>query len=305
MKFPQKRFLFLSLGIVLLLVSACSSITGAPGSSQTALQILQKSANAMKQLKTAHFTMNLADTVNANTSSSSTSTAPNKISITLKANGDEVTPGQVSLHLTGGTGSAQSINIAETVTGGKVYVQNSKGQWYVLDESVANSASGNPFSNTDISSYNALLTLAQKATFVDHGDQTLNGESLRHITVTFDQNALKDLLNTTGALKNLNTTQQQNINNLLKYIKLQGATLDLWIAENTYYVHQMELKLNIAVNMSAMITPTTTSGSSSSAMDNISTALDTTIDYSKFNSPITITAPANAIPTNNILSAFQ
>ena len=305
MKFLQKRFLFLSLGIVLLLVSACSSITGAPGSSQTALQILQKSANAMKQLKTAHFDMNLADTVNANTSSSSSSTTPNKISITLKANGDEVTPNQVSLHLTGGTGTAQSINIAETVTGGKVYIQNSKGQWYVLNESTVNGSASNPFSNTDISSYNALLTLAQKATFVDHGDQTLNGENLRHITVTFDQNALKDLLNTTGALKNLNTTQQQSINNLLKYIKLQGATLDLWIAENTYYVHQMELKLNITVNMSAMMTPTTTSSSSSSAMDNISTALDTTIDYSKFNTPITISAPANAIPTNNILSAFQ
>jgi len=32
---------------------------------------------------------------------------------------------------------------------------------------------------------------------------------------------------------------------------------------------------------------------------------NTTIDYSKFNAPVTITAPSNATPTSNILQAFQ
>jgi hypothetical protein len=74
------------------------------------------------------------------------------------------------------------------------------------------------------------------------------------------------------------------------------------IDESTYYVHQMEIKFTMNINMAALVTPTT---SSSSASSNISTALDITINYSNFNAPITIKAPANATLTNNILTVFQ
>ncbi len=303
MRLLKMRYLLLSLGIVLLFVSACGSITGTPGSSQTAIQVLQKSAVAMKGLKTVHFDMNLGETLNMGTSTSS-STTPNHFNITVKANGDEVVPNQVSLQTTTATnvGSSSNLKFAETVTGGKVYIQNSKGQWFVLSESQFKSAGTNPFAGTDISGYNNLLTLAQKATFVDHGDQTLNGVSLRHITVTLGKNTLSDLLNATGALNKLSTQQQQAMNKLLSNIKLQNASLDLWIDENTDYVHQMAIKFTMNINTASLVTPTT---SSSSTPSNISTAIDITINYSKFNAPITIKAPANAIPTNNILSAFE
>lgn len=299
------RYLLLSLGIVLLFASACGSITGAPGSSQTAIQILQKSATAMKGLKTVHFGMNLGETLNLGTSTSSSSspTTPGHYTINVKANGDEVLPNQVSLQLTTATnaGSSSNIKFAETITGGKVYIQNSKGQWFVLSESQFKSGGTNPFAGTDISGYNNLLTLAQKATFVDHGDQMLNGVSLRHITVTLGKNTLSDLLNATGALNKLSTQQQQAMHKMLNSIQLQNASLELWIDESTYYVHQMELKFNMNINTAALVTPTT---SSSSTPSNISTAIDITIDYSNFNVPITIKAPANATPTNSILSVF-
>ena len=302
MKLLKMRYLLLSLGIVLVFVSACGSITGAPGSSQTAIQVLQKSATAMKGLKTVHFGMNLGETLNLGTSTSS-STTPSHYTVNVKANGDEVLPNQVSLQLTTATnaGSSSNIKFAETVTGGKVYIQNSKGQWFVLSNSQFNSGGINPFAGTDISGYNNLLTLAQKATFVDHGDQTLNGVSLRHITVTLGKNTLSDLLNATGALNKLSTQQQQSMHKMLNSIQLQNATLELWIDESTYYVHQMEIKFNMNINTSGLVTPTT---SSSSTPSNISTAIDITIDYSKFNAPITIKAPANATPTNSILSVF-
>lgn len=303
MKLLKMRYLFLSLGMVLLFVSACGSVTGTPGSSQTAIQVLQKSANAMKGLKTVHFDMNLGETLNMGTSTSS-STTPNHYTINVKANGDEVLPNQVSLQTTTATnvGSSANLKFAETVTGGKVYIQNSKGQWFVLSESQFKSAGANPFTGTDISGYNNLLTLAQKATFVDHGDQTLNGVSLRHITVTLGKNTLSDLLNATGALNKLSAQQQQAMNKLLSNVKLQNASLDLWIDENTDYVHQMTIKFTMNINTASLVTPTT---SSSSTPSTISTAIDITINYSKFNTPITIKAPANATPTNNILSAFE
>ena len=300
------RNLFLSLGIVLLFVSACGSITGTSGSSQTAIQVLQKSATAMKGLKTVHFDMNLGETLNmgSSTSSSTSSTTPSHFNITVKANGDEVLPNQVSLQLTTAlnAGSSSNIKFAETVTGGKVYIQNSKGQWFVLSDNQFKTSGTNPFAGTDISGYNNLLTLAQKATFVDHGDQTLNGVSLRHITVTLGKNTLSDLLNATGALNKLSAQQQQTMQKMLNNIQLQNAGLDLWIDENTDYVHQMEIKFTMNINTASLVTPTT---SSSSTPSNISTAIDITIDYSKFNAPITIKAPANATPTNNILSAFE
>jgi len=282
----KMRSVFLSLVIVLLFVSACSSLIGAPGSSQTALQILQKSSDAMKGLKTVHFDMKLGESLKMNTSAS---TMPSNYTVNVKATGDEVLPNQISLQLTtaANIGSSLNIKFAETVTGGKVYIQNTKGQWFVLDESQFKTAGTNPFAGTDVSGYNTLLDLAQKATFVDHGDQTLNGESLRHISVTLGKNTLSDLLNATGALNKLSTQQQQDVNKLLSGIQLQNASLELWVDENTYYVHQMEIKFSMNINMGALVTPTT---SSSSASSNISTAIDITINYSKFNAPITIKA---------------
>ncbi|MHB8597792.1 MAG: DUF6612 family protein [Ktedonobacteraceae bacterium] len=306
MKLRKMRYLILSLGMVLLFVSACGSVTGTPGSSQTAIQVLQKSANAMKGLKTVHFDMNLGETLNmgSSTSSSSSPTTSNHYAITVKANGDELVPNQVSLQTTTATstGASPNLKFAETVTGGKVYIQNSKGQWFVLSESQFKSGGTNPFAGTDISGYNNLLTLAQKATFVDHGDQTLNGVSLRHITVTLGKNNLSDLLNATGTLNKMSAQQQQAMNKLLSNVKLQNASLDLWIDESTDYVHQMEIKFTMNINTASLVTPTT---SSSSTPSNISTATDITIDYSKFNAPVTIKAPTNATPINNILSAIQ
>ncbi len=255
----------------------------------------------MKGLKTVHFDMYLGETLKLSTS---TSTSPNNYNVNVKASGDEVMPNQVSLQLTTALNGSSSSNfkLAEILTGGKVYIQNAKGQWFVLDESQFKASGTNPFAGTDVSGYNTLLKLAQKATFVDHGDQTLNGESLRHISVTLGNNTLSDLLNATGALNKLNTQQQQNVNKLLNSIKLQNASLELWVDENTDYVHQMEIKFTMNINTAALVTPTT---SSSSTPSNVSAAIDIIINYSKFNAPITIKAPANATPTNNIISVFQ
>ena len=145
--------------------------------------------------------------------------------------------------------------------------------------------------------YNNLLNVAQKATLTDHGEQTLNGQSLRHITVAFGKDALKDLLNATGETSKLSAAQQQHLDTLLNNIKLVNPTLDVWIDEATHYVHRMELKFSLNIDTSTLKVPT---ASTASMPGNISTSVDAIIDYSKFNESITISAPTNAIPTSNL-----
>lgn len=296
MAISKGRFIFVALAAIVLLMSACGS-TGGSSSSQTVSQVLQKSVTAMKQLKSAHFDIKLTDTVNATLGTPTTTpTGARQLSVNLTGNGDEVLPDKVALHVTPGLNSSgiSNTNLSEILLGRQLFMQNSKGQWYVLSGGLQG-ASGNPFAGANISNYNSLLGLAQKAQITDHGDQTLNGHSLRHITITFGQEALKELLNATGQSS---LQQQQPGSDLLNQITLQQSTLDAWIDEATSYVHRMELKLNLAIKgdpAGGSGTPTI-----SSTPPSMTTGVDTIIDYSKFNESITITAPAHAIPTSTL-----
>jgi hypothetical protein len=292
----KARFIFVALTAIVLLMSACGS-TGGSSSSQTVLQVLQKSVTAMKHLKSAHIDMKITDTVNAASGMPTTTpTSAGQLSINLTGNGDEVLPDKFALHFTFGlsNNAASNINLSEIILGRQLFMQNSKGQWYVLSGGIQG-ASGNPFAGANISNYNGLFGLAQKAQITDHGDQTLNGQNLRHISVAFGQDALKELLNATGQTS---LQQQQVTNKLLNQITLKQSTLDAWIDEATSYVHRLELKLNLAVKGGPA------GGSGTPAISPIppsmTTGVDTIIDYSKFNESITITAPAHAIPASSL-----
>jgi hypothetical protein len=284
--------------MLLLLMTACS-IPGVNASKST-LALLQSSDSAMKQLKTEHVVMNSTSTSTINLGTSS-STSPTQSTAKVKMTGDIALPDQSSMQLTLNTGTAnQNINITISMVmmGQQLYIQNSKGKWYQLNNTLFKGSSNNPFASSNVTGYNQLLALAQKANFTDRGIETLNGASLRHITVTFGKDALADLLNATG--QNLPSSQQADINKLLSNITINKLTLDLWIDEATSYVHRMELKMGITINGGATSTTSSTGVSSGITSDS-----DIVIDYSKFNEPVKITAPAGATPTDNILSVFS
>ncbi|HKF37959.1 MAG TPA: hypothetical protein VKB35_13775, partial [Ktedonobacteraceae bacterium] len=69
-----------------------------------------------------------------------------------------------------------------------------------------------------------------------------------------------------------------------------------------FYLHRTELKFNFSSNLSPVAgasgTPTVTMPSS------VTTTLDSSVDLSNFNGPVTITPPANAIPTDNPFAIF-
>jgi len=276
---------------ITLLLSAC----GTNGSASTpAGQVLQDSFNAMKQLKAVHVDMKFSGGLNFGTTGTTTA---QPITINVAGNGDVVMPDKDIVHLDLGQGNS----LSEITLGKQVYIQNAKRQWYVLDASTFKGSAKNPFASMNAANYNNLLNVAQKATLTDHGTQTLNGQSLRHITVAFGKDALKELLNATGETSKLNAAQQQHLDTLLNNIKLVNPTLDVWIDDATHYVHRIELKFSMSIDTSSLKMPTT---STFSLPSNISTSVNATIDYSKFNESITISAPANAIPTSNLSPIF-
>lgn len=301
----RKKYAFPALLLmvaVLLLVSAC-------GSSVTAGQLLTNSATAMKQVKSLHFDMtaSLNVTVSGLSGSSATASIPGNINATASASGDEIQPDQVSVNLmaSGNAGASGSgkFSFAEIVKGNKIYIQNAQGQWYVLDKSQlagSSNSTNNLFSNSNAPDFSKLIDLLQKdVTVVDHGDETINGASLRHITFTLDKTGLTRLIQSTNQFKQLPASTQQTINQVLNStVSHFIANLDAWFDESTSYIHRMELKLDTAADLSKL--PASATGSTTGMSGNISLKADIVMNLSRFNDPsIKITAPSNATPTDN------
>jgi hypothetical protein len=277
--------LFIVLVATLVAVTACTPNIGNGGSNLTVLQVLQKSADAMKQLKSAHIELKATGSVQGDASSPHT--------LNMTGSGDEALPDQEQLSLT-----TNGTSVEEIVSGDKVYVKNASGQWYVLDKSAFKGVVTNPFSGIDANDMNTLLGLLQETQLTDNGVQSLNGENLRHITIGLDKNALKQILDKNQQLAGY--IGQANVDAILNNTKKFNASLDLWIDEATGYVHRSEFKLSLNANISSASTvvATTTTGTVT-VPSNVTTTFDSVVDLSKFNAPVSITPPTNAIPTDN------
>jgi len=268
------------------------------------LQVLQNSAKAMKDLKSAHIETKTTGTLQSiGTPGTPTPTTARSLMFKVSGSGDEALPNEEQLQVTVSQGKNSSpANLAEIVQGDKVYVQNTKGQWYVLDKSELEGFTGNPFSGINGLDPNALLGLLQDTQITDHGDELLNGESLRHISVALDKAGFKKILNSDPQLGNL--FGQQNIEIILNSTKLFASSLDLWIDETNFYVHRTEFKINVDEDISSLsrsLTPVVRFPLPAGVI----TSFDSTLDLSKFNDPVTITPPTGAIPTDNPISIFS
>ncbi len=282
---------------LVLVISACG------GSSQTAGQVILNSGSAMKQIKTVHLDMKMTENVSVTGPSSSSSGTPTSITITANGHGDEVLPDQASISLSlGGIGS---YTFAIITQGQQIYIQNQHGQWYVIDKSKLTGTTGSTLSSTTIPDFNKLLDLASKnAQVTDHGDETLNGASLRHINVGLDKNGFEQLIQGSGQFQGLTGRGQQAVNDLFNNAKNLSASLDFWIDKSTNYLHRFEMQFNTTLDLSKIATPT--SQGNSTGPTGTSIKLDMTVDLSKFNdSSIKITPPANATPTDDPTVIFS
>ncbi len=295
--------LFLPMMSFVLFLAACginSTTTG--GSSQsslTPLQVLQKSENAMKGVKAYHLTLNTTiDTKSSGTTSGTGTSTPvatgtpttpsGNAHITATGSGDVQSAGNEKLNLTTNL-AGQSSNTSEIIAGDKLYIQSPTDQkWYYVDKNTAGGASGLTGSGFTLDQ-NSLLGILQDAKVTDHGTQSLNGQNLRHLTATLDKAGFEKLLAQNPQLKN---SYGQLINEFANNTQTFTTTIDAWIDEKQFYVHRMELSMNIVANTKAVQGSSQQSGTPS----NISLKLDSITDLSNFNESVTITPPANATP---------
>src|SRR6266567_196121 len=202
----------------------------------------------------------------------------------------------------GATTTPTTSHLEQIVQGDKVYIKNTKGQWYVLDKSALKGYVDNPFSGVKSPDLTELIGLLEHTQITDNGIQSLNGQNLRHITIAMDKEALKQFLGNNQQL--IDILGQQNLNAAIDNTKTFSSTVDLWIDEATAYVHRTELKFNLGVDtgtLSQSITPTVTTVI---VPANVTTKFDSIVDLSKFNESVTVTTPTGAIPTNDPTTVF-
>jgi hypothetical protein len=269
----RSPLLFLALGLAMMIMSACGPGSSSTPSTLTPLQVVQKSADAMKKVNSSHIDINA--TFTANGVNVDEPQMPSNVAITLKGSGDQSIPDkQQQLDLTLSYNNI-STQVSDVITGDKAYVKY-QGQWYVVDKAQLDQYGVTSNLLTGISiDENSLLNLLEHVTINDHGNENLNGQSLRHITANMDKEAFKQLLLTNPQLKGTFNSKD------LDALKTFSATADLFIDETNFYVHRTELKVNLGADANGTT---------------VSMNLDLTIDLSKFNEPVKITVPTDAKP---------
>jgi hypothetical protein len=274
-------------------VSAASSSGGVSGTTPLTLaQLLQETTNMMKHLKSVSYNLNSTTSLTISDLSRTAGNAQTLVMI-MMGSGVNALSGDAKGHLSIST-DGQNTTINEIVKGQKFYVENQKGQWYVLSKSAIQRSA---FASPELINYNGLFALPNVKT-VDDSSTTLDGSSVRHVTLKFNKNAISDLLNATGALNSLTASQKQDMSKFLPRVTLKNAVLDMWIDASTAYIHRFQLQFD----MSQLMIPTP--GTASHALT-IESAQTITLNYSKFNAPVTIIAPVNATPTDSILTVLK
>ena len=190
--------------LLLCVLAACNLPFAANIPTKSAQDLLSSSEKTMKQLHTEHEKMNMAmgsEIINLVAPPANASEAANtaQISISMKSDSDVMQPdqakGNLTMSLTSG-GQGIDYNTQEIKKNNKVYIQDGKGNWYYVDAKTAADANSNPFALSDqFTNFDDLLSSAQKGQLQDHGEQTLNGTSLRHLTSVLGSAQIQQVLN--------------------------------------------------------------------------------------------------------------
>lgn len=259
--------------IALLFILVACSAPGVGSGATTPAQTLANSATAMNKLSSVHFALQ----TNLSTQGNGGATG---ITYAVTGQGDAAKPDQVAVNL-----SAGSPLLSLVSSGQKVYVRVKDGSWYSADKSQIQDAEQNFFSQSLAQRLGQVMNSLQNARLTDHGLETVNGQSLDHITATLDAQTLKML---SSELNGLAPSQDQSGQNQIKQ-----ATLDVWIDQATSYVHLAKLNLLTQVDASGL---EHFSGQKTNASGILPIAVNAQVTFSKFNQSVTIQPPANSIP---------
>lgn len=279
-----KRPMWLA-GLVALLfiLVGCGSFGQATGSTTpTPTQTLQNSASAMSKLKSVHF--DLQAVLDLQSTSASSNGAANGLTFNITGHGDTATPDQVSTNLF--LGQQALLNVISV--GGKVYFQGQNGKWYAVDQSKVSDGVQKIFSQDLSQQLGVIMAQLQNAKLTDHGPEVLNGQTLDHITATLDAATLQSL---TTQINGLLPADQQSAQN-----ELSQATLDLWIDQSTWYVHQAALNITARADLSKVPTLNYNGQKIDLPSTIVPINVKAQLNFSKFGEPVNIQAPPQAEP---------
>jgi hypothetical protein len=228
----------------------------------------------MSKLSSVHFALQSSVAIQSNDSST------NGITYTVTGQGDAATPDKVQVSL-----SAGSPLLSLVSSGQEVYVQSKGGPWYSVDKSNIKDAEQNFFSQSLATRLGQIMGALQNAQLTDHGQETVDGASLDHITATLDAQTLKTLSSDLNGLAPANDQSQLN--------QITKAVLDVWVDTTTSYVHVAKFDIITQVDASAL---EHFSGQSLNATGALPIEMKAQVTFSNFNQPVTIQPPANATP---------
>jgi hypothetical protein len=270
-----KKYISLMGMLALLFVLAACSVPGLAGASPTPAQTLQNSAQAMSKLSSVHIDLQAGLSLQSSTSNGG-------MTFTLTGHGDAAKSGDASVQISLGANPL----LAVISKGQTVYVQFKNGTWYSATKDQIKNTSQNFFSQSLATRLEQIMALAQNAKLTDHGQESLNGTSLDHITAVLDQQTLQALNSQLSGLIPVGNQNGQN--------QISQASLDLWIDQSTSYVHQAILNLTAQVNAQAL--QHLTGQSTGSTSGTLPVTVKAQVNLSNFNQPVNIQAPASSTP---------
>lgn len=256
------------------------------------LPVLQKSLQAMQQLKSVHVAVQGTGTIQ--TSGDFLPKLARGIPYSLSATADiDIVHRQgqayADLKLLPPQAEALSLEATARLIGHVLYLQGPNSQWISLDL-VRTQALG------ELPQLQNLLTLAGDITVIDHGITTVQGQQVRHLTLSIDQHALGQIMD---------TVRQQQGKQALASIQTAGMGVDLFIDTATSLLVRAQVKGSFSVNVDELLKATgqvntSTPQGNQARMLTVSFAL--TVTLSKFNQQIpNVVSPQQARPIDLML----
>jgi outer membrane lipoprotein-sorting protein len=268
-----KKYISLAGLLALLVLLAACSVPALGSSSSSPAQTLQNSAAALAKLNSVHAELQTSVAAQA-------TNGRNGVTFSLTGHGDARRPADASISLSLGKDHL----LAVISKGSIVYVQGRNHLWYWLDKHALKDAAQNFFSQSLATRLGQIETVVEQARLTDHGQESLNGVSLDHISAVLDQQTLQTLNTQLSGLlpRGVQTGQSQ----------ITAASLDLWIDQSTWYVHQAILNVGTQIDMSAL----QSSPGHTSATGVVPVTIKAQVNLSRFNEPVNIQAPTGALP---------
>jgi hypothetical protein len=296
--------------------SSTSSSSGTSGGGLTAQQIADKSSAAMQAVKSATFALDLTATIkgDASKATDAQTKALLQAPIVVKAQGNvsnEPQKADMTLNL---SAAGKTFDVGLKMDGDKIWVQFMN-QWYETSQSALGGLTGSsPSPSASSAPLTQQLQDSIKQLGIDPttwtegytvtGTETLDGTDVYHVVQTLNvSKVVDDLLKLsqtasglTGGLGASASPGTQITPQDAQALKdaLKGLKIDWFYQKDNYYLRKMQMASTIDLSKDT--------SAAASGVQSVDFSLDLTM--SNFDQPVTVEAPANPKPIQDLITAL-